>query len=644
MKSATDAWGIDDGFVDVKGEFHAVTADTRAALLRAMGVAAATGTKRPPDDAGAGPFADVVVLRGNRLWTAEAPGQLQLEDGSVRAVADGERVELPLGYHAYTRRGGTRPVRLIVAPAHCHLPDDLRIWGWAVQLYATRSRESWGIGDLADLRRLVEWSRTLGAQAVMVNPLTAPTPVAPLEASPYFPSSRRFRNPIYLRVEEIPGAERLGDALNQLGSAGRRLNTERRIDRDAVFAVKMKAFESVFDGFQGDAAFDAYRAEQGRALSDFATFCTLAERHGKDWRQWPEHLRRPDGPRVAAFAEEQSRRVTFHAWLQWLLDVQLQRASREFRIVQDLPIGLDVGGADAWCWQDLLARDVSVGAPPDEFNPAGQDWGLTPFVPHKLRAAGYQPFIETIRATARHAGGLRIDHVMGLFHLYWIPREGGGAGGGGFVRTRADELLAIIALESERAQAFVVGEDLGTVEAGVRETMADHHMLSYRLMYFEETPPSEYPELALSTVTTHDLPTVAGLASGKDVEVARSAGAPQNEEGLRLMRDKLVDLAGCPADAPPTDLVAKVYTALAAAPSRVLLATLDDALAVEERPNIPGGRPDWPNWSTALPQALEQFDTLELPRRLAKVLARSDTTASAGPGSPPAPPATALTR
>lgn len=626
MTIATDPWGVDDGYLDVKGEFHAVSPETREALIRSMGVDPAAADEGPSQFAAAGAFADVVVVRGKRTWTAGAPGQLEREDGSAQAVREGERVELPIGYHTYTPQRGPGPVRLIVAPARCHLPDDLHIWGWAVQLYATRSHESWGIGDLADLRRLAEWSRPLGARAVMINPLTAPTPVAPLEPSPYFPSSRRFRNPIYLRVEEIPGVARQGDALKHLAAAAHRLNGERRIDRDAVFALKMKAFEAAFAAFEGDAAFDAYRAEQGGALSDFATFCAIAERHGKDWRQWPEGLRRPDDAGVAAFAEGAATRVTFHAWLQWLLDGQLERASRDVRIVQDLPIGLDVGGADAWCWQDLLAQGVSVGAPPDQFNPAGQDWGLTPFIPHKLRAAGYQPFIETIRATARHAGGLRIDHVMGLFHLYWIPRQAGGTAGGpaggGYVRTRADELLAIIALESERAKAFVVGEDLGTVEPGVRETMADHRMLSYRLMFFEEDPPARYPELALSTVTTHDLPTVAGLVTGSDLRVARSAGAPQNEDGIGSLRDKLLELSGAPANSPPPDVVSKVYAALAAAPSRVLLATLDDALAVEERPNIPGARPDWPNWSTALPRFLEDFDSLELPRRLAGVLAR----------------------
>ena len=629
----TDAWGIDDRYVDVAGEVHVLSPATRQALLRSMGV---TTTDAAPTDAGPaaggqqGTFADVVVLRGERRWLAQAPGQLRLEDGSSRAVARDERVELPFGYHEYTQHGGGGPVRLIVAPARCHLPDDLRIWGWAAQLYATRSRQSWGIGDLADLRRLAEWSRALGARALMINPLTAPTPVLRLEASPYYPSSRRYRNPVYLRVEEIPGADELGDTLERLATSGRGLNAGRQIDRDAVFALKMSAFEACFARFKGDPTFDDYRAEQGKALLEFATFCAIAERHGKDWRRWPAGLRRPGGPAVAAFAEGRADRVAFHAWLQWLLDGQLARASREVRIIQDLPIGIDVAGADAWCWQDLLAQGVSVGAPPDQFNPRGQDWGLTPFIPHKLRAVGYQPLIETIRATARHAGGLRIDHVMGLFHLYWIPKEGGGPAHGGYVRTRADELLAIIALESERAGAFVVGEDLGTVEPGVREMMADHRMLSYRLMYFEAVHPAQYPELALSAVTTHDLPTVTGLVTGADLPLAQAAGAPQNEEGLRAMRDKLVRLAGIAADSAPAAVVEKVYDALSAAPSRVLLVTLDDALVVAERPNIPGASETWPNWSTALPRTLEEFESLDLPRRLAEMMNRQRTAATGG--------------
>jgi 4-alpha-glucanotransferase len=414
----------------------------------------------------------------------------------------------------------------------------------------------------------------------------------------------------------------MGAHLPRLAEAGHALNRGRRIDRDAIFALKMEALERIFDQFTGDAGFDGFWKEQGDALTQFATYCTLAERHGKDWRRWPHDYRRPDGGEVARFVTHEARRVRFHAWLQWLVDEQLARAAKEIAIINDLPIGLDVAGADAWCWQDLLASDVSVGAPPDEFAVDGQDWGLTPFIPHRLRATGYQSFRETIRAMLRHAGGLRIDHVMGLFRLFWIPR-GLGAKGGAYVRSRADELLAIVAVESHRARAFIVGEDLGTVEEGVREKLAEHRMLSYRLTYFEPVPARAFPELALSGVTTHDLATVAGLWSGGDVAGSLAAGLTPNEPGMRALREKIQREAAIPSDAPAEVAVELTYRALAAAPSRVILATLDDALAVVERPNMPGTTTAWPNWSLALPLPLEKLEEHELPRRLADIMKRT---------------------
>jgi 4-alpha-glucanotransferase len=565
-------WGIDEDYQDFAGRRHRVAGPTLEALRAVMG---------PPAQ---GPYDDVVVVREGTSWGQ--PGDLKLEAGVVRA---GEG--LPLGYHDFLPAGRRRPIRLIVTPGRCHLPDELRGWGWAAQLYATRSRRSWGIGDLADLRRLGGWSRSLGARLIMVNPLVADTPVLPLEPSPYFPSSRRFRNPLYLHVEGGPGPG------------------PRRIDRDAVFTGKMKALAEQFARAGASVEFDRFRLEQGPALAQWAAFAAIAEVHGRDWRRWPGELRRPEGAAVAAFA--QSPRARFHAWLQWRLDEQLAQAAGEIGLVQDLPIGLDAGGADAWCWQELLAQGVSVGAPPDEYNPAGQDWGLTPFVPHRLRAAGYQPLVETLRAMFRHAVGLRVDHVMGLFRLYWIPA---GLKEGGYVRTHAEEILAIIALESVRARAFVVGEDLGTVEPGVREAMAEHAMLSYRLLYFEEGAPEEYPEQALATVSTHDLPTIAGLWSGADLERSQAAGVAQNEAGLQALREKL----GRGEDAEA--VVAATYTALARAPSRLLLATLEDALAVEERPNLPGAAADFPSWSMALPVPLEELEERALPRKIAEAL------------------------
>jgi len=618
---ASDRYGIDDRFHDAHGVEHVTSPETRAALLAAMGITPQVGVGAPPPP-GSEHDAVRVLVPGHFDRALTGPAELVLEDGTSQTVDVELPATLPFGYHQLRPHNGGAPTLLIVGPGRCFLPDGLRVWGFAAQLYATRSRASWGIGDLADLARLGRWTRSLGGGALMVNPLTAATPVPPIEPSPYYPSSRRFRNPLYLRIEDVPGWNELpGADRDRLGNAGRALNAGPRIDRDAIFRIKQEALETLYARFDGAPDFDAFRAEQGAALDEFTLYCALAEQHGKDWRRWPEGHRRPDGADVARFAADNLPRIRFHAWLQWRLDEQLARASREIAVVHDLPIGLDIAGADAWCWQDFMAAGVSVGAPPDQFNAAGQDWGLTPFIPVRLRAAGYRPFIETIRAMLRHAGGLRIDHVMGLFRLFWIPR-GLGPKGGTYVRSHADEMLAIVALESVRAKAFIVGEDLGTVEPGVRERLAEQRMLSYRLLYFEPTPPEQFPELALSSITTHDLPTIAGLWTGADVDAQKRIGLHPNEDGTRGLRNKLRDLGGLDEHATPQAAIEATHRALARAPSRILLATLDDAVATPDRPNMPGTVNEWPNWSLPLPSPLEDIESAELPRHLARLLAR----------------------
>jgi len=297
-------------------------------------------------------------------------------------------------------------------------------------------------------------------------------------------------------------------------------------------------------------------------------------------------------------------------------------------VIQDLPIGVDADGADAWAWQDMLALGMSVGAPPDAFSPHGQDWGLPPLIPHRLRGARYEPFIQTIRAALRHAGGLRIDHVMGLFRLFWIPR-GMTAADGAFVRYPVDDLLAIVALESHRARAFVVGEDLGTVEGGVRERLAAQRVLSYRLFWFESEPPARYPELALAAVTTHDLPTIAGLWTGTDLEAQRALGWHPNEGGFQWMRARLREFAGVDDSAAVPEVIERTYRLLAGSPCAVVTATLEDALAVPERPNLPGTTTERPNWSLALPAPLEELERHPLPRAIAGAL-RDRARAAAG--------------
>lgn len=606
----TDPWSIVDGYEDALGVWRPLAPRTRAAIRAAM----------DPDGAEP-PAARVIVVRVDERRPVPGPGRIALENGGTLDVDGALPRDLPLGYHWLSTRDDAEPTRLIVAPRRCPVPSR-RGWGWAAQLYATRSTESWGMGDLADLRRLGRWASRLGASVLLINPLAAPLPLPTQQASPYCASSRRFLNPLYLRVEEIPGAEGLGPDLERLARLGRALNRDRRIDRARVFALKMNALERLWAHHAGrDTDFERYVMTSGASLRDFGIFSTLAEHYGGSFRRWPEAYRRPSAPAVAAFAAEHAPRVRFHQWLQWQLDGQLARAAAETRVMQDLPIGVDPDGADAWAWQDALAAGASIGAPPDRYVKLGQDWGLPPFVPHRLRALGYQPFVETIRAALRHAGGLRIDHVMGLFRLFWIP-AGAIPAEGGYVRYPAEDLLAIVALESHRADAFVVGEDLGTVEAGVRERLADCGVLSYRVMWFEDGPTRSYPELAMAAVSTHDLPTIAGLWTGADIAEQRALGLEPNETALEAVRKRLSSAIGTVPEDPIEDVIDATHRLLAAAPSLLVTATLDDALAVSERPNVPGTTQERPNWSIALPAPLETLETTPLALRIAAALAR----------------------
>jgi 4-alpha-glucanotransferase len=608
MAGMTDAWGIADGYHDAFGEWRTLSPTTRETLRRAMG-AEGDSPPAPP----------VLVRRAGERMEIPAPARLVLEDGGILDVAGTLPPDVPSGYHELRPADDGSPIRLIVSPGRCPVPSH-RAWGWAAQLYATRSTQSWGIGDLADLRRLGRWAASLGASTILINPLSAPLPLRGQQPSPYYPSSRRFVNPLYLRVEEAPGASALGADLERLAARGRGLDADRVIDRARVFDLKMDALERIWaKGTAGRNDFDRWVRERGRSLQEFGIFCVLAEHHGGGWHGWPSELRRPTSPEVARFADANRDRVRFHQWLQWLAEHQLTAASAEVGIMQDLPIGVDPDGADAWAWQDALATGASIGSPPDRFVTRGQDWGLPPFVPHQLRALGYEPFIETIRASLRRGGGLRIDHVMGLFRLFWIP-HGVPPAEGAYIRYPADDLLAIVALESQRARATVVGEDLGTVEEGVREKLAEHGILSYRVAWFEERPPAQYPELAMAAVATHDLPTIAGLWTRADVRELVRLGLVKDETALDFTRARLSQLAGLGDEAAVADVIEAVHARLAEAPSLLVTATLDDALAAPERPNVPGTSFERPNWSISLSLALEDFETALLPRRIAAIL------------------------
>ncbi|HKF75250.1 MAG TPA: 4-alpha-glucanotransferase [Candidatus Dormibacteraeota bacterium] len=589
-------WGVSPGYDDIDGRWVPADPATVARVLAAMG--ATDGG--PPDP----PLVFAGVGQALRL---DEPAEVLTEDGATVPAEQGLPGGLPAGYHRLRRLRDGAIRRLVVSPGRCHLAPELRAWGWAAQLYAVRSRRSWGIGDLADLRELAAWAAGLGAAALLVNPLDAPLPVVPQERSPYYPSSRRYRNPLYIRVEEAPGAERLGERLAPLARAARALNERRLINRDAVFDLKMQALRELHQAFSGSPDYDRYRSREGQDVDDYATFCALSEVHGVPWRDWPEDLKRPWSASVRRFREAEPGRVDFHRWLQWLLDRQLAEAGAECGLVHDLPIGVQADGADSWAWPEAFAEGVSVGAPPDPFNRAGQDWAVPPFDPWRLRAAGYEPFIKTVRAAVRHGAGLRVDHVMGLFRLYWIP-AGMGPEHGVYVRYPYGELLDILALESQRAGALVVGEDLGTVQPWVREELGRRLVLSHRLLWFEEQPPADYRPESLAALGTHDLPTLAGVWEGSDSDPS--------------IRERLRRYAGVSDDRTTAEVAEAAYRALAASPSRLVAASLEDALGVVERPNRPGTTWEWPNWSLALPETLEELCRDPRPARLAELLRR----------------------
>ncbi len=588
-----DAWGVHAFWINAHDEVVEVPQETVETLRSAMGT--------PPDDLE--DRAPLVTRRGRDLGLGTLA--VECEDGVRRSIEGTVPDDFPFGYHDIVgcpSEEGRR--RLIVSPGRCWLPEGWRAWGWTVQLYAARSHASAGIGDLGDLKAIREWAEGQGAGFLLVNPLHAVAPTLPQEPSPYLPATRRFRNPIYLRVDGV-----------ELDAPDCDLRAP--IDRDTVWQAKLAVLETEYAALLPQPDFDEWRAARGEPLETFATWSMLAELHGPDWRTWPEPLRTPASTEVRRIAQTNHDRVRFHAWLQWRLDQQFTDAAGDLTILQDLPIGVDGGGADGWAWQDTLVDAATVGAPPDIFNAQGQSWGSPPLAPWRLRAADYVPFIEAIRATMAGGGGIRIDHVMGLFRLWWIPR-GVEPKDGAYVRYPAEDLLDIVALESHRARSLVVGEDLGTVEPGVREALAEHAMLSYRLLWFEDDEPATWPELAMGAITTHDLPTITGLWTGADLE-DQVAHVPTARAALE--RDRAVLLERLPrTDGGLDEVILAAHARLAETPCVLLSATLEDAVGQPPRPNMPGTLTR-PNWSIPLPVPVDDLAGLERAKAVAAALA-----------------------
>ncbi|WP_151481492.1 4-alpha-glucanotransferase [Streptomyces albicerus] len=577
--------------------------------------------------------------------------RIRTEQGETRASAE----QLPLGVHeleATAPDGRTARAHLVVAPARLPAPPG-RTYGLLVQVYSLLSRRSWGMGDLGDLAELTAWAgRALGAGFVQVNPMHAAVPGAPTDPSPYRPSSRRYPDPVYLRVEDIPefayADERERNRVRTLLERADRLRESvlhkgALIDRDAVWELKREALELVRDVPLGPgrrAAYCDFLAEEGEALEDHATWCALAEVYGSDWQKWPARLRDPRSAETARARGELMDRVDFHSRLAWLTDAQLATAQRSARdagmavgLVHDLAVGVHPGGADAWAQQEYFAAGMSVGAPPDAFSVQGQDWGLPPWRPDRLAESGYAPYRRLLRALFRYAGALRIDHVMGLFRLWWIP-QGRPATEGTYVRYDAEAMLAILALEAHRAGALVIGEDLGTVEPGVRETLHERGVLGTSVLWFERDwdgtglplPPERWRADCLATATTHDLPPTASRLTGDHIELRDRLGLltrPVEEEQAEAAAEAgewlallarlglLQGAAGGLYEQSEEAEIQALHRFLLRTPARMIGVWLPDTVGDRRPQNLPGTWDQYPNWRLPIADAEGRPVTLE---------------------------------
>jgi len=688
----------------------ASAAELRASLERAE--AAAWREVLPPvavvrEGAPLAPTVTLPAKLGGRLaWTVETEDGRRRRDAAVvgelevvdqRQVAGRERrrlrlplpLKLPQGYHRLAVTAGQRPpaaMTLIVTPERAFGPADLgagqRSWGVTAPLYGLRSEQNWGIGDFADLGALAQAMAGRGAALVGVNPVHALFPALPERISPYSPSSRRFLNVLRISIEQALHLDWASDLAPPLAASRaelERLRAAPLVDYPAVAKLKLRALEQLHRAFARCSAdspagrqFRAFQARSGPSLGRQALFDALLEHFERldpaqvSWRGWPASYRRPDGAAALSFAREHTERIAFFEFLQWLADEQLGAAQATARtagmpigLYLDLAVGVDPDGADAWAEQEVVASGVRIGAPPDDFSPKGQDWGLAPLAPHALRAQAYAPFVELLRQNMRHAGALRIDHVLGLRRSFWLPPERDVPGA--YVRYPLADLLGLIALESHRQGCVVIGEDLGTVPEGFRATLTEAGLLGCRVLYFEQEEPgrfrspASYPEACLASISTHDLPTLRGFWLGRDIEWRERLGlfadpaqaGRERVERARLRTGLLRLLAAegllppkLDPDRPPADLpwsvVLALHRALARSPARIVVMQLEDALGVVEQANLPGTMAEHPNWRRRLMVALEELAAEPGVRSLAAAIAEGrremalDATAAIG--------------
>ncbi|WP_306366489.1 4-alpha-glucanotransferase [Nocardiopsis sp. CC223A] len=635
LARVAEQYGVATSYEDWRGRRVPVDLDVIRHVLAALGA----DPDREPPDREPSLLPPAVVLREGKAPDPVLPegvhSTVETADGSLLPFDQG----LPLGVHTLrvTHRGAEHDAPLLVVPDRIDptaLRENPRLWGVMTQLYSVRSRASWGIGDLRDLAEISDWSaRDLGADFVLINPVHATEPVVPVEPSPYLPVSRRYASPLYIRIEDVPEYSRLDPAQREgvqrlarpLRERGR---TADLLDRNAVWEAKRTALEILFQVPRApgrEAALRAYLEREGRPLVEFATWSALAEEYGPDHRTWPAHLRDVTDDSVGRAALDRWPLVEFHRWLQWLLDEQLAQAQTTARtggmdvgVVHDLAIGVQAGGADAWMFGDALVQGLHVGAPPDEFNSLGQDWGQPPWHPRRLAERGYGPLRQILGQALRHAGGVRIDHVMGLFRLWCVP-EGASADQGTYVTFDHEGTVGALLLAARRADAVVIGEDLGTVEPWVRDHLADRGILGTSVLWFEQEPdgsprtPGDWRADCLATVATHDLPPVASFLSAEHVELRDRLGLlprPLEEERadaearVERWRALLVELGLLDEDADPLADPAAVVTAmhayLMATPARMVGVALTDVVGERRMQNQPGTGTEYPNWRIPL--------------------------------------------
>ncbi|QTE30449.1 4-alpha-glucanotransferase [Pengzhenrongella sicca] len=665
------AYGVVPDFWGFDGSHKLVAPGTLIAVLAALGVDASSPERvevslRHHDDAPwRQPVPPVVVLRlgesprvpvhvhdgdSVEVWLEldpEAGGGrrdvAQVDVYTEPRVVDGRRVgratfelpaDLPLGWHTLRAAGPSGPARchVVVVPDKLELPPSLRegrAWGFMAQMYSVRSKQSWGVGDLADIAD-VAWlsARRCGADFLLINPLHAAEPVAPMTPSPYLPTTRRFVNPLYLRVEDIRETGYLSSADRALiewaaESVGALDADGGPIDRDAAWTAKRSALEVVFQAPRSavrQAAFEEFRADQGEGLEAFALWSALTEKYGPA-QDWPAAAREPASEFVRQARVDLADRIEMHCWLQWACDDQLAAAQRAARdagmsigIVHDLAVGVHPQGADAWALGDVLATDVGVGAPPDMYNQQGQNWSQPPWRPDALARAGYVPYRDMLRTVLRHAGALRIDHILGLFRLWWVP-AGAEADRGAYVRYDHEALIGILCLEAHRAGALVIGEDLGTVEPWVRDYLSGRGILGTSVLWFEKDgagaplPPESYRRLALATVTTHDLPPTAGYLAEEHVALRERLGlltepvhvvrrAARQERAAMLDALDRRGLVG--PDPSEREVVEALHRFVLATPAVLVGVSLADAVGERRAQNQPGTDTEYPNWKVPL--------------------------------------------